>query len=81
MHMQLKSAVPASIMPYSRKLSRIDKNDHFAEKTRGMLKSKVGMAMACTNFVEKTFTGGSKTAKFVNVFSLESFPLYGMFIY
>ena len=33
--------------------------------------------MACPNFEEKTFAGGSKTAKFVNVFSLESFPLYG----
>ena len=34
--------------------------------------------MAWPNFVEKTFAGNSKTAKFVNVFSLESFPLYGM---
>ena len=33
---------------------------------------------ACLNFVEKTFTGGSQTAKFVKVFSLENFPLYGM---
>ena len=30
------------------------------------------------NFIEKTFTGGSKTAKFVRVFSLKSFLLYGM---
>ena len=34
--------------------------------------------MARPNFEEKTFVGGSKTAKFVNVFSLESFPLYGI---
>ena len=34
--------------------------------------------MARPNFVEKTFAGGSKTAKFVKVFSLESFPLYGI---
>ena len=34
--------------------------------------------MACPKFEEKTFAGGSKTTKFVNVFSLESFPLYGM---
>ena len=27
-------------------------------------------------FMEKTFAGGSKTAKFVNVFTLKSFPLY-----
>ena len=30
------------------------------------------------NFAEKTFTDGSETAKNVNVFSLESFPQYGM---
>ena len=29
------------------------------------------------NFVEKTFVDGSQTSKFVKVFSLESFPLYG----
>ena len=33
--------------------------------------------MARPNFEEKTFAGGSKTVKFVNVFSLESFPLHG----
>ena len=32
--------------------------------------------MARPNFEEKTFAGGSKTAKSVNVFFLESFPLY-----
>ena len=34
------------------------------------------MGKACQNFVEKTFVGGSKTAKLVNVFSLDSFQLY-----
>ena len=34
--------------------------------------------MACPNFKEKTFIGGSKATKFVNVFSLKSFPLYGV---
>ena len=34
------------------------------------------MGAAHPNFMEKTFTGGSKTAKYVNVFSLENFPLY-----
>ena len=34
--------------------------------------------MAHPNFVEKSFVGGSKTAKFVKVFSLESFPLYSI---
>ena len=33
--------------------------------------------MARPNIEEKTFAGGSKAMKFVNVFSLESFPLYG----
>ena len=28
------------------------------------------------NFMEKTFADGSKTTKFMSVFSLESFPLY-----
>ena len=30
--------------------------------------------------MEKTFADGGKIAKFVKVFSLESFPLYGMLI-
>jgi len=30
------------------------------------------------NFMEKTFADSHKTAKFVKVFSLESFPLYGI---
>ena len=34
------------------------------------------LVWAHPNFVEKTFVGGSKTVKFVNVFSLESFALY-----
>ena len=33
--------------------------------------------MARPNFVEKTFAGDSKTAKFMKIFSLESFSLYG----
>ena len=30
--------------------------------------------------MEKTFADGGKIAKFVKVFSLESFPLYGIII-
>ena len=37
--------------------------------------------MAHPNFKEKTFANGSKTAKFMNVFSLESFPLYGIIMF
>ena len=36
--------------------------------------------MAHPNFMEKTFTGGSKTAEFENVFTLESFLLYSYII-
>ena len=36
------------------------------------------LVWAHPSFVEKTFVGGSKTVKFVNVFSLESFVLYGI---
>ena len=39
------------------------------------------LVWAHPNFVEKTFAGGSKTAKFVNVFSLESFVLYIQYIH
>ena len=34
------------------------------------------MGMVRPNFMEKSFAGGSKTVKFVNVFSLESFLCY-----
>ena len=45
-----------------------------------MLKPIIGGygTMGCPNFVEKTFTGGSKTAKFMKVFFLESLPLYSI---
>ena len=32
-----------------------------------------------SNFAEKTFANSHKTSKFVKVFSLESFPLYGIY--
>ena len=38
------------------------------------------MGTACPHFMEKTFASGSKTVKFVNVFSLENFALYSMFV-
>ena len=37
--------------------------------------------MASPNFVEKTFVGDSISTKFVIVFSLESFLLYGILLY
>ena len=39
------------------------------------------LVWAHPNFMEKTFAGGSKTVKFVNIFSLVSFALYGTLIY
>ena len=45
-----------------------------------MLKASIGGYMAPPTFVEKTFAGGSKTAKFVNVLSLESFPVLKRFL-
>ena len=39
-----------------------------------------GLAWTHPTFVEKTFVGGYKTAKFVNVFSLENFALYSIYI-
>jgi hypothetical protein len=35
------------------------------------------MGGAFPNFVEKIFADGPQTAKFVKVFSIEIFPLYG----
>ena len=54
------------------------KSDHFAEKTFAECKNLTRVEMACPNFKEKTFAGGSETAKSVNVFYLESFPLSGI---
>ena len=34
--------------------------------------------VACLKFVEKTLVGGYQPAKFVKVFSVKNFPLYGM---
>ena len=36
------------------------------------------MGVACLNFMEKIFAGGCNIVKFVKVFSLESFLLYGI---
>ena len=39
------------------------------------------MGVACLKFRGETFAGGYKIAKFVKIFSLESFPLYSTYIY
>ena len=45
------------------------------------LKQIIGGCGTPPNFAEKTFVDGSQTLKSVKVFSLESFPLYGMHIH
>ena len=56
------------------------KCDLFVEKTFVECKNLTQVGMARPNFkdTEKTFTGSSKTTKFVNIFSLERFPLYSI---
>ena len=61
-----------------RKLSRIGENTIFAEKTFADCSLLQCQRTPHPNFAEKTFTFSHETAKFVNVFSLESFPLYGI---
>ena len=48
------------------------------EDFRGLLVSAMPKDAMPPNFTEKTFANRQKTAKFAKVFSLESFPLYGM---
>ena len=49
-------------------------HEFFAEKTfAGLL-----AGATLPNFAEKIFVKSHKTSKFAKVFSLESFPLYGM---
>ena len=60
-----------------RKLSRI--GDFRGENYRGLLVFAGAPKDATpSNFAEKTFANSHKTAKFAKVFSLESFPLYGI---
>ena len=62
-----------------RKLSWIRRSENFAEKTStDCLKQIIGGCGTPPNFAEKTFADGSQTSKSMKVFSLESFPLYGM---
>ena len=58
------------------------RSDHFAEKLLLNAKPIIG-GYGTPKFRGeiKAFVDGSKTAKFVNVFSLKSFPLYGIPLY
>ena len=62
-----------------RKLSRFGGNKIFTKKTSTdyspVSPPKDAMPL---NFGEKAFTNSYKTLKFAKVFSLESFPLYGI---
>ena len=74
------------MVPYSGKLSR-EKTFAFRYKTRILWRKLLWIApvpiimqVRAQNFVEKTLTDGSETAKnAMKVFSLESFPLYVTF--
>ena len=60
-----------------RKLLQIgEKDDFWGEKFHKLLACATQKDTTPPNFVEKTFTNSHKTAKFVKVFSLKSFPLY-----
>ena len=50
------------------------RSDHFAENT---FVECYRWVQHTPNFVDKTFADGSKTTKFINVFSFESFSSYG----
>ena len=64
---------------YSRKLSRIGEKYNFCgENFRRLLASAAPKDATPPNFAEKTFANRHKTVKFAKVFSLESFPLYGI---
>ena len=61
-----------------RKLLQIGENPIIAEKTFMDCSLLLCQRTPRPNFVEKTFTYGHKSSKFVKVFSLKSFPLYGI---
>ena len=69
------------ILPYSGKLSMgktfADQEEVTVSRRKLLQNVKIyhRWVWHAPNFMEKTFTGGSKSMKFVNVFSLESFPL------
>ena len=78
-----RSIRPPIVIPYSGKLSR---EKTLADRSEGSISwrklsrnAKTGriMGVACLKFCGETFADGWKIAKFVKVFSLESFPLYG----
>ena len=62
-----------------RKLPRIgEKYDFCSENFRALLAHAMLKDTMPPDFAEKTFVNSHKTAKFASVFSLESFPLYGI---
>ena len=56
----------------------LEKYDFYEENFCGLLAFTAPMDATPPNFTDKTFTNTHKTAKFMKVFSLESFPLYGI---
>ena len=58
-----------------RKCLRI--GDFYREKFHRLLTFATSEDTTPQNFTEKAFTNSHKTMKFTNIFSFESFPLYG----
>ena len=81
--LQLQAWSYRPTIPYSGKLSRektfMDQQEVTIlwRKLSRNAKAYHGLVWTRPTFVEKTFVDGSKTAKFVNVFSLENVALYG----
>ena len=67
-------------IPYSGKLRELVKTVIFHEENGENFHRLLPFAMPVgatpPNFAEKTFTNSHRNVKFVEVFSLESFPLY-----
>ena len=65
-----------------KKLSQIgEKYDFRGENFCGLLAYATPKDTTPPNFTEKTFANSHKTAKFMKVFSLKSFPLYGTIVW
>ena len=70
------------VIPYNGKLSRektfVNWWNFCKENFCGLLCFAMPKDASLSNFMEKTFANCNKTAKFAKVFSLKSFPLYGI---
>ena len=72
------SSIPCTNYRIVGNFRKFVKNTIFTEKTFADCSLLLRQKSHTPNFAEKTFTNSHKTAKFANVFSLKSFPLYSM---